>query len=82
MVLNARCMTKPNYGRFDIRREAYHRISDAFNAHGIRISHQNPKVKDHAASDVFREEEPGISLHELSEVLRDTASESVPSHVG
>jgi small-conductance mechanosensitive channel len=82
MVLNARCMTKPNNGRFRIRREAYHRIHDAFRAHGIRLSHQNPNVEDHAASGVLREEEPSISLHELSEVLRDTASGSVPSHVG
>jgi moderate conductance mechanosensitive channel len=81
MVLNAKCITKPTDGRFAIRREAYHRIRDVFNAHGIRLSHQNPNAKDHAASGVLREEEPSISLHELSEVLRDTASESVPSHV-
>jgi small-conductance mechanosensitive channel len=81
MVLNARCMTKPNDGRFGIRREAFHRIRDAFNAHGIRLSHQNPKVKDHAASGGLPEEEPSISLHELSEVLRDTSSDSVPLHV-
>jgi small-conductance mechanosensitive channel len=81
MVLSVRCMTKANEGRFDIRREAYHRIRNAFDQHGIRFAHRNVKVevKDEPGASV---KTPGdISLHELSQVLHETNFESAEGAV-
>jgi small-conductance mechanosensitive channel len=44
MVLGVKCMTKPDDGRFVIRREAYHRIRDAFDEHGIRFAQRHTKA--------------------------------------
>jgi moderate conductance mechanosensitive channel len=45
MVLGVKCTTKPDEGRFVIRREAYHRIRDAFADHGIPFAHRNAKAE-------------------------------------
>jgi small-conductance mechanosensitive channel len=45
MVLAVKCTTKPDEGRFLIRREAYHRIRDAFADHGIPFAHRNAKAE-------------------------------------
>jgi len=71
MVLGVHCMTKPNAGRFDVRREAYHRIRDAFAASGIRAVHGSPTPParhPHSAPDTHT-----LSVHEVSEIMVDTA---------
>jgi small-conductance mechanosensitive channel len=45
MVMGAKCTTKPDEGRFVIRREAFHRIRDAFAEHGILLAQRNAKVE-------------------------------------
>ena len=45
MVLGVKCTTKPDEGRFVIRREAFHRIRDAFADHGIPFAHRNAKAE-------------------------------------
>jgi moderate conductance mechanosensitive channel len=45
MVMGAKCTTKPDEGRFVIRREAFHRIRDAFAEHGILLPQRNAKVE-------------------------------------
>jgi moderate conductance mechanosensitive channel len=45
MVMGAKCTTKPNEGRFVIRREAFQRIRDAFAEHGIPLAQRNAKVE-------------------------------------
>ncbi|MGB8840885.1 MAG: hypothetical protein WCC64_07415, partial [Aliidongia sp.] len=45
MVLGVKCMTKPDDGRFIIRREAYHRIRDAFEESGIRFARHPAKAE-------------------------------------
>ena len=69
MVLSVRCMTKANEGRFDIRREAYHRIRDAFDEYGIPFPHRNVKVEVQGEPGESANTPGDISLHELSEVL-------------
>jgi small-conductance mechanosensitive channel len=70
IVLGVHCMTKPNAGRFDVRREAYHRIRDAFAASGIRAVHggpQPPARHAHSGPDGHN-----LSVHEVSEMMLDT----------
>jgi moderate conductance mechanosensitive channel len=52
MVLAMKCTTKPDEGRFVIRRETYHRIRDAFAEHGIPFAHRNAKVEAPTESNV------------------------------
>jgi small-conductance mechanosensitive channel len=56
MVLGVKCMTKPDDGRFIIRREAYHRIRDAFDEHGIRFARRQEKP------------EPSGNAHEAAKI--------------
>jgi small-conductance mechanosensitive channel len=51
MVLGVKCTTKPDEGRFVIRRETHHRIRDAFAEHGILFAHRNAKAKVPAETD-------------------------------
>jgi moderate conductance mechanosensitive channel len=82
MVLGVRCMTKPNDGRFDIRHEAYQRIRDAFDAHGISFVRRKLKVDARGGSAMGVEEGPGgISLHELSEVVHKAGFESASARI-
>jgi moderate conductance mechanosensitive channel len=76
MVLGVRCMTKPNGGRFDIRREAYHRIRDAFDAHDIHFVHRKLRVDAPGEARMAVEGTGTISLHELSEVVHQASSDS------
>jgi len=82
VVLSARCMTKPDNGCFEIRREVYHRIRDAFDAHGIRCSRPNIKPEVRGAAGLTVEDPGGVSPHELSRILRNPDLESASSHVG
>jgi small-conductance mechanosensitive channel len=72
MVVSVSCVTKPNDGRFNIRRAALHSIRDAFDAHGIRFTHrlaartesqseQDPPIAGHG----------GVSLHEMTEIVHE-----------
>jgi moderate conductance mechanosensitive channel len=45
MVMGVKCTTNPGEGQFNIRREAYHRIRDAFEEHGIRFARRNVDVQ-------------------------------------
>jgi small-conductance mechanosensitive channel len=80
MVLGVRCMTKPNDGRFDIRREAYHRIRDAFDEHGIRFARRDVKVDVRGEQEASANGPGSVSLHELSEVLHEAAFEPPSAH--
>jgi moderate conductance mechanosensitive channel len=71
MVLSVKCMTKANEGRYDIRREAYQRIRDAFDEHGIRVAQGNVKVEARGVPGEPANTPRDISLHELSEVLHE-----------
>jgi moderate conductance mechanosensitive channel len=62
MVLGVKCTTKPNEGQFVIRREAYHRIRDAFAEHGIPFARQNTKVEVPTETD--EQSRPGASSHD------------------
>jgi hypothetical protein len=71
MVLSVRCMTKANEGRFDIRREAYQRIRDAFEQHGIPFAHKKVKREVRDKPGESAKMLVDISPHELSEVLHE-----------
>jgi small-conductance mechanosensitive channel len=71
MVLGVKCMTKANKGRFDIRREAYHRIRDAFDEHGIAFARRDMKVDVRGEPGEAATTPKDISLRELSEVLHE-----------
>jgi small-conductance mechanosensitive channel len=45
MVMGAKCTTNPDEGRFVIRREAFHRIRDAFAQHGIPLAQRNANAE-------------------------------------
>jgi moderate conductance mechanosensitive channel len=45
MVMGVKCTTNPGEGQFNIRRESYHRIRDAFEEHGIRFARRNVDVQ-------------------------------------
>ncbi|MBI3516993.1 MAG: hypothetical protein HY060_23430 [Proteobacteria bacterium] len=45
MVIGVKFMARPGDGQFLVRREAYHRIRDAFAANGIRFHDRNVKVE-------------------------------------
>ena len=71
MVLGVKCMTKANKGRFDIRREAYHRIRDAFEQHGIAFAHQEVRLEVWGEPGESAKMPEDMSLRELSEVLHE-----------
>jgi small-conductance mechanosensitive channel len=72
MMLSVKCMTKANEGRFAIRREAYHRIRDAFDEHGIRFARRKLNAEAAQGKPSESVETPrNISLHELSEVFHE-----------
>ena len=71
MVLGVKCMTKANKSRFDIRREAYHRIRDAFDEHGIAFARRDVKVEVRGEPGEAAKTPKDISLRELSEVLHE-----------
>jgi small-conductance mechanosensitive channel len=79
MVLSVRCMTKANESRFNIRREAYHRIRDTFDQHGIRFAHRTVKVEARGEPGESSKTPRDISLHELSEVLHEANFEPFSS---
>jgi moderate conductance mechanosensitive channel len=56
MVVGVRCRTNPDDGQFTIRGEAYHRIRNAFDEHGIAFSRQN--AKDEAPAEINEPEKP------------------------
>jgi hypothetical protein len=45
LVIGVKFTTRPGDGQFMVRREAYHRILDAFAANGINFSHRHVKVE-------------------------------------
>jgi small-conductance mechanosensitive channel len=45
MVIGVKFMAQPGDGQFAVRREAYHRIRDAFAANGIRFHDRSVKVE-------------------------------------
>jgi small-conductance mechanosensitive channel len=45
MVIGVKFTTRPGDGQFLVRREAYHRILEAFAANGIRFSHRHVRVE-------------------------------------
>jgi small-conductance mechanosensitive channel len=71
MVLGVKCMTKANKGRFDIRREAYHRIRKLFDEHGIAFARRDVKVEVRGEPGEPAKTPNDISLRELSEVLHE-----------
>jgi small-conductance mechanosensitive channel len=82
MVLSVRCMTKPNDGRFDIRREAYRRIRRAFDKHGICLAHRNTKPEALVEQGPHDAGHDSISLHDLSEAVHGTTFDSSSMHTG
>jgi moderate conductance mechanosensitive channel len=80
MVFGVKCKTKPNTGQFDIRREAYHRIRDALDEHGIRVVRRNgrPEPQDEHGTPGTGPE--GMSVHEMSEVLHEATREITSAH--
>jgi small-conductance mechanosensitive channel len=74
LVLSGRCMTKPNTGRFDVRREAYLRIREAFKEHGIRIVHRTSTPPGPGRHGRSAEDAGALSVHEATAIIRDTGT--------
>jgi small-conductance mechanosensitive channel len=80
MVLSVRCMTKPNTGRFDVRREAYHRIRDAFDEHGIRIVHRASTPPGPGRHGRPAEDAGAPSVLDVSEIIHVMTTDVKPTH--
>lgn len=80
MVLGVRCMTRPTDARFDIRREAYLRIHDAFVRHNIRFVHRDVTVEVPRESRMSPQSAEGESVSEFPEASHAATVPSSSAH--
>jgi small-conductance mechanosensitive channel len=79
-VLSVMCKTRPDEGRFDVRREVLARIRVAFDTQGIPFARVHPlahgRDEEHAAG------HDGLSLQDLSQMIHETVGSPEASQAG